>query len=247
MSSTAPARPLVVALDVNETLSDMSGLDIRFAQIGAPPHLRTAWFAAVLRDGFGLTAAGARAEFAVIARTELHLLLGDVKGLTVDPAEAAEIVLTGLAELQLHADVRPGLERMRGAGIRLVTLTNGSVETTRALLERGNSAELMEQLLSVESVGRWKPAPEPYSYAAGRCGVRPEQMMLAAVHPWDVDGAGRAGLTTAWINRSRGPYPECFRRANLECRDFMELAEALVAGQARRAAARTARSRARGV
>ena len=31
--------------------------------------------------------------------------------------------------------------------------------------------------------------------------------MLVAVHPWDIDGASRAGLVTAWLNRSGGPYP----------------------------------------
>jgi len=51
--------------------------------------------------------------------------------------------------------------------------------------------------------------------------------MLAAVHPWDVDGAGRAGLSSAWINRS-GAFPDCFRPADLACRDFIELADALV-------------------
>jgi FMN phosphatase YigB (HAD superfamily) len=31
-------------------------------------------------------------------------------------------------------------------------------------------------------------------------------MMLVAVHPWDIDG-GRAGLSTAWIDRDSVPYP----------------------------------------
>ncbi len=32
--------------------------------------------------------------------------------------------------------------------------------------------------------------------------------MLVAVHPWDIDGAARAGLATAWINRNGGVYPD---------------------------------------
>ena len=27
------------------------------------------------------------------------------------------------------------------------------------------------------------------------------------MHPWDSDGAARAGLRTAWINRTGGTYP----------------------------------------
>jgi hypothetical protein len=26
-------------------------------------------------------------------------------------------------------------------------------------------------------------------------------MLLVGVHPWDIDGAGRAGMSGAWINR----------------------------------------------
>lgn len=226
MSDTG-VRPRVVALDVNETLSDMSVLDARFEQIGAPAHLRGTWFAGVLRDGFALNMAGERADFAAIARAGLRSLLAAVDGLAVPPSEAAEVVLSGLAELPLHSDVRPGLERMRGAGIRLITLGNGAADTATALLERGDAAQLVEQRLSVDAVGRWKPVPEPYRYAVERCGVRAEEMTLVAVHPWDVNGAARAGLSTAWINRSHGPFPGCFRRPDLECRDFIALADAL--------------------
>lgn len=227
MSDTKPVRPLAVALDVNETLSDMTPLADRFEQVGAPVHLQATWFAGVLRDGFALTAAGGHAEFATVARAALLSLLSGLDGLKLGPAEAAEFVLSGLPELPLHPDVRPGLERMHASGIRSITLTNGSAESSRALLERGGAAGFVEQRLSVEAVGRWKPAPEPYLYAAQRCRVRPEQMMLVAVHPWDVDGARRAGLTTCWINRADSAYPEPFRPGDLECRDFIELADAL--------------------
>ena len=32
-------------------------------------------------------------------------------------------------------------------------------------------------------------------------------MLLVAVHPWDIDGAGRAGMQTVWIDRTGVPYP----------------------------------------
>ncbi len=34
-------------------------------------------------------------------------------------------------------------------------------------------------------------------------------MLLVAVHPWDIDGAARAGMATAWIDRGDTPYPDC--------------------------------------
>ena len=51
--------------------------------------------------------------------------------------------------------------------------------------------------------------------------------MLVAVHPWDIDGAKRAGLRAAWVNRSGLPYPETFRDPDLVAFDFLALAAGL--------------------
>ena len=71
---------------------------------------------------------------------------------------------------------------------------------------------------------RGSPRAAAYAYAAARCGVEARELMLVAVHPWDVDGAGRAGLRTAWVNRSGTSYPAHFRRPDLEVRSLVDLA-----------------------
>lgn len=62
---------------------------------------------------------------------------------------------------------------------------------------------------------------------AERCGVPLSDAMLAAVHPWDVDGAKRAGLTAAWINRDGATYPAHLTEPDLTCSGFDTLAGAL--------------------
>lgn len=221
-------RPDVLALDVNETLSDLAGLGHRLDEVGAPAGVLSTWFAATLRDGFGLTAAGGYADFAQVAGEALRPILAGACGLGTELDRAVDRVISGFGELPLHDDVAPGLQRAHRAGVRLVSLSNGSLATSRRLLERGGVAGLLERCLSAEQVGRWKPAPEPYRFAAEQCGVPPGQVMLAAVHPWDIDGAKRAGLAAAWINRDGSPYPRQLLAPDLTCRDFGELAEAIV-------------------
>ena len=63
VSIDGPRLPAVILFDVNETLSDMSPLASRFVDAGAPAHLAATWFAALLRDGFALTAAGSTPTF----------------------------------------------------------------------------------------------------------------------------------------------------------------------------------------
>jgi len=53
----------------------------------------------------------------------------------------------------------------------------------------------------------WKPAAAAYDYAVAECGVEALDAMLVAVHPWDIDGASRAGLATAWLDRNWRPLP----------------------------------------
>ena len=51
--------------------------------------------------------------------------------------------------------------------------------------------------------------------------------MLVAVHPWDIDGAARAGLGTAWITRDGAPYPGYFRSPDVTAASLAELADQL--------------------
>ena len=87
--------------------------------------------------------------------------------------------------------------------------------------------ERFERLLTVEDAGVWKPAPGAYAHALAECGVEAADAMLVAVHPWDIDGASRAGLATAWINRTGGPYPSYFAVPDVEAASLVELADAL--------------------
>lgn len=116
----------MVVLDVNETLSDLSPLDEAFTEVGLAAHERQAWFAGVLRDGFGLGLAGASAPFAEVAAGLLRARLLE-QGVGADDAEGAvEHVMGRFGTLTVHRDVGPGIRALRAAGLRVVTLSNGS-------------------------------------------------------------------------------------------------------------------------
>ncbi len=204
-----PPAPSVVVFDVNGTLSDMSPMAGRFADLGLPEHLATLWFAALLRDGFALTAAGAQQRFAAIGEGALRTVLAGAD-LDRDLDAAVEHVMTGFSQLPVHPDVPDGVRTLRSTGRRLVTMSNGSAEVAEKLLTEAGLREEFEALMSVEDAGAWKPDREAYAYAARACGTAPDDMLLVAAHPWDVDGAARAGMHTAWLNRSGVPYPGHF-------------------------------------
>jgi len=219
-------RPHVIVFDVNETLSDMSPMEERFTDVGAPAHLAATWFAGLLRDGFALTAVGSTARMADIGSSLLRSRMAGLS-LTCDLGEAVDHIMKGFAGLDLHPDVVEGVGALCRLGIRLVTLTNGSTDLARGLFERAGILGSFERLLSVEAAGAWKPAPKAYAYAMSQCDVQPREAMLVAVHPWDIEGAGRAGLGTAWLDRSGESYPDHFRPADLQAETLTALAERL--------------------
>ena len=222
-------RPAVVVFDVNETLTDMSPLRGRLEEVGAPGVAFDAWFAATLRDGFAVTAAGGYAEFGDIARHVLVSLLTAVPDGPADPVQATDHVLAGLPELDVHPDVADGLRRLHGGGLRLVTLTNGATALSDGALGRAGVVDLFEARYSVSEAGRWKPAAEAYAWAAGVVDEPAGRLALVAVHPWDVDGAGRAGLVGAWLNRAGATYPTYFRPPAVTAGSLPELADRLLA------------------
>ena len=225
-SPDGPRLPRLLIFDVNETLSDMSPMAKRFEDVGAPAHLATTWFAGLLRDGFALTAVDSSDSFAHIAAESLRVGLHGLP-LNRGAADAVSYIMDGFAGLPLHDDVPDGIAALGGLGTRLVTLSNGSASVAEALFDRAGIREHFERLLTVEDAGRWKPAPEAYAYALQQCGVDPEDAMLVAVHPWDIDGASRAGLATAWVNRTGGRYPEYFRAPDLMAVSLTDLADQL--------------------
>lgn len=219
--------PDVIVLDVNETLSDLEPLRTRFAEVGAPTWLLDQWFAATLRDGFALAASDSAASFSDVATSVLETLLPQHGVQHV--ATATRHVLGGFESLPVHADVVPGLTRLRTAGIRIVTLTNGSTASSAPMLERAGLLDVIERRLSVDDAGRWKPHQRAYEFAAQTCGVDVSRMALVAAHPWDVHGALRAGLRGVWVNRHDRPYPAVFASPTATVAGFDRLADLLAA------------------
>jgi 2-haloacid dehalogenase len=212
-----------VVFDVNETLFSLDRLRPAFTDAGLDPRLVPVWFAGLLRDGFALTALGGFRPFAEVAGETLRGLDDRVDD------QAVTTVTAAMRELAPHPDVEAGLRRLSAAGIPTATLTNGSVETVQAMLDRAGLAGYVGRNLSVDAVRRWKPAPEPYRYAAAELGVDPPSLVLVAAHPWDCAGAHAAGLRSAWVWRSRPHWPAVFPAPDVQGPDLPTVIDALLA------------------
>jgi 2-haloacid dehalogenase len=225
VSETPPHLELVL-LDVNETLFPLQPVEARMTEVGLHDQFEL-WFTRILRDGFAAAAAGGFAGFRDLAGHHLRELLRRHR---LDASDAVvSHVLGGFDEVVPHPDVAGGLTTLRDAGVPAVALTNGSGELTRGFLDRSGLTDLVAAIHDVGEVGRWKPAPQAYRFVLERRGVAPAAAAMVAAHPWDLFGAGSAGLITAWVDRDGAGYPEAFGDPDVTAARFDHLVERLVA------------------
>jgi 2-haloacid dehalogenase len=141
--------------------------------------------------------------------------------------DAVDHIMGGFIGLHVHPD---GSRRHQGTNCARNPADHSEKRLGRRrskLLERAGVLEHTEMLLPVDQAGAWKPAAQSYRYALDRCGVEPHEAMLVAFHPWDIDGAHRAGLSTAWINRTGTKYPQHFTAPDLEATSLLHLEQLL--------------------
>lgn len=197
MSSGAD-RPAVV-FDVMGTLFDLDPARQAFVELGAPGAAVDAWFQRVLHEAATLTIVDDYRPFKEIAAAALQTTLAQ---LGLDTGETGP--LDALAELEPYQDAPHALERLRDAGVDVVTLTNGSRESTEKLLDRGGLRQYLGEVVSCDDVRRFKPHRAPYEVALQRVG---RGATMVAAHGWDIVGARSAGLQAIWVVREEKSWP----------------------------------------
>lgn len=215
-----------VLLDVNETLLDLRGLQPAFDALGLSDAMPR-WFALTLRNGFALAASGDCRSFADVARDALVSL--DPTRLTMADAD---VVLDAFSHLAPHPDVEPGLRALSEAGLPAMTLTVGSAEVVAAIFDRHGLADLVVGHLSAADLGRWKPAPAPYLAGCLALGCAPKDVTMIAAHSWDLHGAHRAGLRTAWISRLEAGPSQVFATPDISGPDLTAVVAQIIGSPA---------------
>lgn len=194
----------VLVFDVNETLLDLAALREPFSRAFGDAAPMGEWFARLLHGSLVATLTDTYDDFATIGRRALDAVARR-SGRDLHVAER-DAILGTMLELPAHTEVPDALSRLRSAGFPLATLTNSSPEMARAQLGHAGILDLFDEILSVEEVRRYKPAPEPYLLAAERLGASPSEVRMVAAHDWDVWGAMHAGCAAAYVARTDVPF-----------------------------------------
>jgi 2-haloacid dehalogenase len=216
----------VQLFDVNETLLDLAAMDPHFQRIFGDAGVRRAWFNQMIQSALVSTVTGPYRPFGAHAMAALEMT-AEQAGIQLADGDR-EAVAAQLRQLPAHPEVAGALKRLRDAGLRLASLTNSTEEVARAQLEHAGLLDSFELVLSADTVGRLKPAPEPYLMAAERLGVAVGEVRLVAAHAWDVAGAARAGCATAFVARPGKVLDPLVERPEIVGADLAEVADAIL-------------------
>jgi 2-haloacid dehalogenase len=123
----------------------------------------------------------------------------------IDDPALRQSLMEGYKALEAYADVRPVLQALKRAGLNTAILSNGSPEMLASGVEGAGLGDLLDDVLSVDAVGVFKPDFQVYQIACDRFGIAPEQVCFLSSNGWDVAGASSFGFQVAWINRAKLP------------------------------------------
>ncbi|SRR5579883_775585 len=107
--------------------------------------------------------------------------------------------------LDAFPDVAGALVRLKGRGLRLAILSNGTPSMLGSLVEHAKLQGLFEAVLSVEEVGAFKPHPKVYQLALDRLGLPADAIAFQSSNAWDAYAASAFGMKVVWCNRAGQP------------------------------------------
>lgn len=169
---------------------------------------------------------GAHADFWTVTGEALDWAL-EAAGL--EDAELRERLLALYWELEAYPEVPDMLAAVRGAGRATAILSNGSPDMLAAAVQSAGIGEMLDAVLSVETVGVFKPAAAVYDMVGTRFGTGPAEVLFVSSNGWDAAAATGYGFDTVWVNRNDEPVdrlPWTPRRRLADLARIPEFAEA---------------------
>lgn len=219
----APLLPSLRALvfDAYGTLFDVASAAARHRDRLGDRHaaLSRLWRQKQLEYTWLRTLMGRHADFQQVTEDALDYAL---EALSL-PAALRGGLLDIYRRLDAYPDAADTLRRLRERGLKTAILSNGSPSMLAAIVSGAGLDGAFDAVLSVESVGRFKPVPAVYRLAVDRLGVEAPEIGFVSANGWDAAGAAAFGFRTVWVNREGAPLDRLPARPLAQIKQLAEL------------------------
>lgn len=167
------------------------------------PQLAEHWRLKQLQYTWLRAITDAHADFWEVTQDGLDWAL-DKMGVAGDAA-LRDRLLALYWELQAYPEVPAMLKALKDAGLNTAILSNGSPDMLDGAVKSAGIADVLDDSLSVQSVGIFKPDARVYDLVGQRFNCAKNEVLFVSSNGWDAAGASGYGFTTAWVNRAGDP------------------------------------------
>lgn len=140
-------------------------------------------------------------------------------------SEQLSQVVASFTELEPQPEALEAFRVLSEADWKLVALTNGSEDSTRKLLECAGALQNFASILSCDAIQKTKPHPDVYAMAKQNA---EGNLWMVAAHAWDIAGAARTGLKTAFIIQQEKDYLSIYPQPEVIANNLVEAANKII-------------------
>jgi len=214
-----------VVFDAYGTLLDVHSAMQRHAERVGPnwAEISALWRVKQLEYSWIRSLVGPSAHRDFSALTDAALDFAAARFDLTDPALIADL-RASYRELSAYPEVPDMLRAIRAEGIPTAILSNGEPHMLKAGVKAAGLELLLDEVMSVESVGIFKPDPRVYAHAVKRLGGDASKLVFVSSNAWDAFGAHCNGFRVVWCNRSAQPDEYGLRAVATELGDLSDLA-----------------------
>ncbi|MGH4038997.1 MAG: haloacid dehalogenase type II [Sphaerochaeta sp.] len=215
-----------VFFDMNETLLNLNLLQQKFQNYFTDSYALNYWFVKLLHSSTVMASMNEYADFGKLSRAELENVAMESH---VNLKEAdIDSILNSFKSLSAYDDVVPALSLLKDNSIRTVAVSNSSKDMMKMQLHNSGLIDLFDSYYSTDSVNTYKPFKQIYQFVAEQEKLKLDEIYMVASHDWDLFGAQKAGLKTAYIKRKHEIYNPYYPKADISGDDLIEVADLII-------------------
>ena len=128
-------------------------------------------------------------------------------GLALAP-DAEERLMNQYRHLSAFPENREVLGALKDRGVVTGILSNGDPGMLGVAVRSAGLEDLLDHVLSVDSVRKYKTHPDAYALGPRATGLPPQQIAFVSCNAWDALAATWFGYRTLWVNRYQLPFEE---------------------------------------
>ena len=218
-----------VFFDMNETLLNLSLLQEQFDKHFEDKYVLKYWFTKLLYSSTIMGIMDEYKNFGELADVALESLFFESNKILSNKTKAE--ILGEFKKLPAYEDVQPAIKLLKDKDIRVIAVSNSSLAMIKEQLSNAGIIDLFDSYYSVDDVKKYKPFKDIYLSVAKQEGIKTDNIVMVATHDWDLFGAKKAGLRTAYIKRKDVLYHPYYLQPDFKDSNLPNLIQQLIDDQ----------------